>query len=231
MHSILTPAHIEEFEQNGYTIVSGVWSTEECDEFIEHMLDLQGGRKQVNNYEPQSEDDWERIIYRSHLEPYALSWMIDPRLREPVKTLLGEEADCIQGMYMFKGTEQRRHQDEYHLPGCIGAWSALIDVDARNGTLHFQVGSHKMPIADKMDFKEDDNGNPGPWAGWGHEDVFDEIFKRNGLPEIAVEASKGDLVFFHGRMIHRGRSDPGTRLLSPQLCRPLHPAFVRSMAI
>ena len=45
---------------------------------------------------------------------------------------------------------------------------------------------------------------PGPWYGWQHEDAFDALFERNELPEVAVEASKGDVVFFHGRLIHRG---------------------------
>ena len=200
----LTPEHVDEFERDGYTIVRGGWTAAECDAFVGHMLDLQAGRKTVNNYEPSGPDDWERVIYRAHLEPRGLDWMVDPRLREALRTLLGDEPECIQGMYMFKGTEQRRHQDEYHLPGCVSAWTALVDVSARNGTLHFQVGSHKMPVADKLDFREDEEGNPGPWTGWEHEDVFEDIFKRNGLPEVAVEAEKGDVIFFHGRMIHRG---------------------------
>ena len=36
------------------------------------------------------------------------------------------------------------------------------------------------------------------------DDAFDVLFERNGFPEIAVEASKGDVVFFDGRLIHRG---------------------------
>ena len=200
----LMPAHIEEFGRDGYTVVRGAWSAEECDEFVDYMLDLQAGRKQVLHYDPRDADDWERIIYRSHLEPYALQWMVDTRLREPLTTLLGGEPECMQGMYNFKGTEQRWHQDEYHLPGCIGVWSALVDVNASNGTLQVQVGSHKGPAADKKDFRADENGKPGRWQGWEHEDVFDEFVKLNGMPEVSLEAEKGDLIFFHRRIIHRG---------------------------
>jgi len=208
----LKPGQIEDFERDGYVVMKGAWSTEECDEFVDYMLDLQAGRKRVLHYEPRHADDWERIIYRSHLEPHALQWMVDPRLSEPLAALLGGEAECIQGMYNFKGTEQRWHQDEYHLPGCIGAWSALVDVNANNGALEIQVGSHKGPAADKADFRVDEHGEPGRWQGWEYEDVFCKFVRQNRMPEVAIEAEKGDLIFFHRRIIHRGGSilEPGS---------------------
>ncbi len=130
--------------------------------------------------------------------------MTDPRLRQPLRTFLGDEPDGVQSMYLYKGSEQRRHQDAYHLPGCMSAWVALQEVGARNGSVHIQVGSHKEPLMEKRDFREDEDGNRGPWYGWNQDDAFDALFEQNGLPEIAIEASQGDLVFFDGRLIHRG---------------------------
>ena len=28
----------------------------------------------------------------------------------------------------------------------------------------------------------------GPWYGWNQDEAFDDLFTRNGLPEIAIEA-------------------------------------------
>ena len=86
-----------------------------------------------------------------------------------MRTLLGDEPDAVQSMYFYVGSEQRRHQDAYHLPGCMSAWIALQEVGAWNGSIHVQVGSHKGPLIDKKDFRTDENGKPGPWYGWQHE--------------------------------------------------------------
>ena len=116
--------------------------------------------------------------------------MLDPRLRQPLRALLGDEPDGIQSMYFYQGSEQRRHQDAYYLPGCMSAWVALQKVSASNGTIHIQVGSHLKPKMEKQEFREDENGNPGRWQGWQHEDAFDELFKENGLPEIPVRQAR-----------------------------------------
>ena len=200
----LTSVQKEAYERDGYTIAKGAFDPDECDRFIEYMMDLHAGRKTVEGYPPREPDDWQRTHNRSLHEPVGLEWMLDMRLYEPVQTLLGDEPDAVQSMYFYVGSEQRRHQDAYHLPGCMSAWIALQEVGAWNGSIHVQVGSHKGPLIDKKDFRTDEDGNPGAWYGWQHEDAFDALFERNGLPEVAVEASKGDVVFFHGRLIHRG---------------------------
>ena len=200
----LTSVQKEEYQRNGYTIAKSAFDSDECDRFIEYMMDLHAGRKTVEGYPPREPDDWQRTHNRSLHEPVGLEWMLDSRLYQPVRTLLDDEPDAVQSMYFYVGSEQRRHQDAYHLPGCMSAWIALQEVGAWNGSIHVQLGSHKGPLIDKKDFRTDENGKPGPWYGWQHEDAFDALFERNGLPEAAVEASKGDVVFFHGRLIHRG---------------------------
>ena len=200
----LTSVQKQEYERDGFTIAKSAFDSDECDRFIEYMMDLHAGRKTVEGYPEREPDDWRRTHNRSLHEPVGLEWMLDSRLYQPLRTLLGDEPDAVQSMYFYVGSEQRRHQDAYHLPGCMSAWIALQEVGAWNGSIHVQVGSHKGPIIDKKDFRTDENGKPGPWYGWQHEDAFEALFERNGLPEVAVEASKGDVVFFHGRLIHRG---------------------------
>ena len=195
----LTAQHLEAYAREGFTIVRDAYTHAECDEFIEYMLDLQAGRTQVEGFAPRDPEDWNRLISRCCHHPMSLRWMTDPRLRQPIKTLLGEEADGVQSMYLYKSSEQRRHQDAYHLPGCMSAWVALQDVGPQNGTIHVQVGSHQKALLEKKDFRDD-----GPWQGWHPEDAFDKLFAQNALPEVAVEAQKGDAVFFHGQLIHRG---------------------------
>ncbi|HJP31844.1 MAG TPA: phytanoyl-CoA dioxygenase family protein [Candidatus Latescibacteria bacterium] len=200
----LTQRQMAQYDRDGYTIVEGGFAADECDHFVDYMMDLQAGRRTVEGYAPRAPDDWSRLISRNCHHPLGLSWMTDPRLRQPLTSLLKGEPDGVQSMYLYTGSEQRRHQDAYHLPGCVGAWVALDKVGSWNGSLHLQVGSHKGPSIEKREFRKDEGGNPGPWYGWDPEDAFDELFERNGLEEIVVEASKGDVVFFDGRLIHRG---------------------------
>ena len=200
----ITPLHMEEYERDGYTLVKGGFADDECDRFIGYMMDLQAGRTSVEGYPPRQPDDWSRLISRSLHHPTGLSWMLDPRLRQPLRTFLGDEPDGVQSMYFYTGSEQRRHQDAFYLPGCVSAWVALQEVGARNGSIHVQVGSHKGPLMEKQDFRGDEEGERGLWYGWDQDDAFDALFERNGLPEIAIEAEQGDVVFFNGRLIHRG---------------------------
>ena len=200
----LTPSQLNDFVRDGYTIVEGGFTPAECDHFTNYMLDLQAGRTSVEGFAPRAADDWSRLITRNCHHPLGLAWMTDPRLRQPLRTLLDDEADGVQSMYFYTGSRQRRHQDAYYLPGCVSAWVALQPVGAWNGSIHIQVGSHKGPLLQKVDFREDASGNPGPWQGWQHDDAFDALFERNQMPELAVEANKGDIVFFDGRLIHRG---------------------------
>jgi phytanoyl-CoA hydroxylase len=200
----ITSLHQEQYERDGYAIVRSGFSADECDRFVAYMMDLHTGRSSVEGYPPRQPDDWSRLISRSLHHPAGLAWMLDPRLRQPLRTFLGDEPDGVQSMYFYKGSEQRRHQDAFFLPGCMSAWVALQQVSARNGSIHIQVGSHKGDLIEKRHFRRDENGEPGPWYGWDQDDAFDALFARNGLPEIAIEADKGDIVFFNGRLIHRG---------------------------
>lgn len=197
----LTAEQIAAYERYGYTIVRGGFSADECDEFVGFMKDLQAGSKVVEGYQSQGKDDWDRLIVRNCHNPASLAWLIDPSLRQPLSHLLGSEPDGVQSMFFFKGSQQRRHQDAFHLPGCMSAWVSLQQVGASNGSIHIQVGSHRCEQLTKENLTRDRDSE---WFGCSAEDAFDAIFERNGLPEIAVEADKGDVVFFDGRLIHRG---------------------------
>ena len=55
---------------------------------------------------------------------------------------------------------------------------------------------------------KDESGNWLPLFGPHYDDAVDALFEENrqrlGLREVPVEASAGDVVLFHGVLIHRG---------------------------
>ena len=150
----ITSTHQKQYAQDGYTMVKSGFSADECDHFIDYMMDLHTGRIKIEGYPPRQPDDWSRLISRSLHHPQGLAWMLDPRLRQALRTFLGDEPDGVQSMYFYKSSEQRRHQDAFYLPGCMSAWVALQDVGAYNGTVHLQVGSHHTTLIEKKDFKQ-----------------------------------------------------------------------------
>ncbi|MDL5051041.1 phytanoyl-CoA dioxygenase family protein [Oscillatoria amoena NRMC-F 0135] len=202
----LTPEEKNHYEEKGYVILQNLFTKGECDEIKETMLAVLDGRKQVKGFTPRSKDDpgafWFRVFNLHIQEPYFLNWLTHPRLKKPLEDICGGAVDGIQMMYFFKGSEQARHQDQYYLPECFAAWIALMPVNPDNGTIYIQEGSHRGHVitGEERGFKN--TQDPVSWEGYNEE--VDALFEKNGLPEYPIIADVGDVVIFHGRLIHRG---------------------------
>ena len=134
-----------------------------------------------------------------HYDQKAKQWLIARPLYSALCLCLDDEPEGVQTMYFWKGSKQGRHQDQFYLPGCVSAWIALMDVDEDNGTIWVQSKSHKRRLLTNADF---DTG--GEFYEWDYNVAVDELFRRNDLQEIPIRAKRGDVVFFDGRLIHRG---------------------------
>lgn len=190
---------IEHYEREGWAVVEGVFSGEECEELVAHMLDLHAGKKSLEGFAPREADQLQRTHNQHWYDPVARDWLIAPPLKEPVTQCLGDEPDGIQTMYFWVGSEQGRHQDQYYLPGCMSAWIALIDVDEDNGAMWVQSGSHRGRLLTVSDFAEG-----GEFYEWDYNAAVDELCTRNATPETPVCVRRGDVVFFDGVLVHRG---------------------------
>ncbi len=202
----LTAAERAGYEDNGFVIKPGLLSHTECDRFVDHMLELHEGRKQLDGFElrkPGGADEWGRTHNQHVYDSMALDYLLLPQLRAPLHDCMGEDAEGIQTMYFWRGSQQRRHQDQYYLPGCMSAWLAFVDVSQQNGTIWVQPGSHRQRLLTRTDFAEN-----GEFFEWDYNDAVDEQFRRNlaeGVgEEVPVEVSWGSVVFFHGGLVHRG---------------------------
>ncbi|MBM3216790.1 phytanoyl-CoA dioxygenase family protein [Candidatus Poribacteria bacterium] len=193
-----------QYEVDGYVHRRGVFSGAECDRVVHYMMDLHSGRKSLEGFKPREPNEWGRTHNQHLYDPMAMELLLHPALEAPLRSCFGDEPEGVQTMYFWRGSEQRRHQDQYYLPGCAAAWIAFQDVDERNGTIWIQPGSHRGKLITQADFKPGPDGSPAPLFGKHYDDAVDELFAGNGLPELPVVASKGDVVYFHGVLIHRG---------------------------
>ena len=203
-HAGLSPEQKAQFDRDGYIILRGVLSRDECDRVVAHMMDLHDGRKKLEGYQPRKPDDWSRTHHQHLYDPVAMDLLIHPKLRAPLRDCFGgDEPEGVQTMYFYKGSEQHRHQDHYYIPQCVSAWMAMTDVNEDNGTIWVQPGSHKGKLI-RYGEQRDDKGQPMPLFGKHYDDALDAMVEANGVPEVPVIASAGDVVFFHGVLIHRG---------------------------
>jgi hypothetical protein len=202
---------VERFHRDGFVILRGVFSGTECERFVSRMDAYQAGRLKIPGLPDRKPDDFSRTWNQHWQDPEALRVLLDPRLREPLSRCMGDEPEGVQTMYFWKGSEQRRHQDQFYLPGCMSAWCPFVDVGSRNGTIWVQVGSHRSRLITSEDMVSE-KGEKLPLFGAHYDDAVDALFARNGMPEVPVEASAGDVVLFHGVLIHRGGpiGEPGS---------------------
>jgi ectoine hydroxylase-related dioxygenase (phytanoyl-CoA dioxygenase family) len=199
----LDEAQVAAYDRDGFVVVPGLFSAGECAAYRDRQDDLRHGRLTIEGFF-QQEKYGERSFNQHRYDAVCRSWLIAPRLHRPLAQLLGEEPDAVQTMHFFHGSEHPLHQDQYYLPGCIGAWIALEEVDADNGPLVVMPGSHRRRLVTPDVLPST--------AGLS----YDEHQERHYFPAVAdlaknhlatlrgVPMHTGDVLLFHGRLIHGG---------------------------
>jgi phytanoyl-CoA hydroxylase len=200
---ILTPQHQQFYQDNGYLIVSGLFSGDEVAGYREHYMALRqsgpfpgdtagvdiGGDDPIKKYP--------RMIHMHRWDEISLRWLVDPRLNACMTGLLGREPYAVQTMLYFKPPRARGqalHQDQFYLrvqPGtCMAAWMALDACDEANGCLQVVPGSHKWPVlcTEKAD------------TTVSFTDVTVPLPPGQEVRPVIMGA--GDLLFFHGSLVH-----------------------------
>lgn len=199
---MLTDAHQQFYEDNGYVVVTGLFSPAEVAHFLDHFMYL----RQF----PQLGDDTGIVVdpndpikrYPRMLRPHlwddlSLRWMLEPRLNACLTGLLGNEPYAAQTMMYFKppgARGQALHQDNYYLrvrPGtCMAAWLALDDCDEANGCLQVVPGSHTWDILCTVD------------ADTTISFTSVTVPLPEGVEPQPVRMAAGDVMFFNGSIVH-----------------------------
>lgn len=200
----LSAADLEAYERDGFVLVRGVFTPKECDDWVAYAKEQM--QMQVD---AMAADD---ILSPRAREPGTTDpetdMLLHPKVRDALAGCMEVDgwpnADpvAIQSMYFWQGSEQRRHQDQFYLPECMSAWTAFEDVSPRNGTVWAQAGSHKGRLLTRNDFLEG-----GEFHGVDYNDAVDMVYEQNeaaGMVEKPIIAQKGDVLYFHGVLVHRG---------------------------
>lgn len=138
-----------------------------------------------------------------------------PPLMELMHRLVGEEMGLHLNLTGWVSSDRNWHQDDYLNPPYINswyaaAWVALDDIHPDCGPFEFVPGSHKWPLMKghkvRLYQTQDERNNIG-WPALAERFVNqlaqDEIDRRGAQPMKFI-AKKGDVLIWHGRLMHRG---------------------------
>ncbi len=200
---MLTERHQREFDQQGFTVVQGLFSPEEVASYREHYMNLrkhghyEGDFSGVDTTSSDPLKRYPRMIHMHRWDDISLQWMIDKRINACLSGLLRREPFAVQTMLYFKppgARGQALHQDNFYLraqPGtCAAAWMALDDCDEQNGCMQVVPGSHQWPLLCAI--KADTNVS--------FTDVTVPVPEEYAVLPVCMQA--GDVLFFNGQLVH-----------------------------
>jgi ectoine hydroxylase-related dioxygenase (phytanoyl-CoA dioxygenase family) len=190
------------YERDGYTIVRGLFSQEEAEAYRRHYMELNekghGLRREVEGFDAADPlGKYPRLVQAHEWDETSRGFLLEPRIRECLVTLLGHEPYCAQTMMFYKppgARGQGLHQDNSYLrvsPGSThAAWLALDECDLENGCLRVVPGSQRESLSEYLTYD--------PHL----EDLPHYFDAPPDLEAVPLLMEPGDVAFFHGNLIH-----------------------------
>lgn len=200
---MLTAQHQTAFAAHGYVVVTGLFRPDEVAQYRDHFMTLRKHGSYPGDLvgsDPGQNDPlkrYPRMIHMHRWDDLSRRWLLDPRINACLTGLLQREPYAVQTMLYFKppgARGQALHQDNFYLraqPGtCMAAWMALDPCDEINGCLQVVPGSHAWPLlcTSQADTRV------------SFTDVTVPLPEGHPVQPVVMEA--GDVLFFHGALVH-----------------------------
>lgn len=141
-----------------------------------------------------------------------------PTFTELATLILGQPCGPCYSISFQGGSQQRLHEDMsvFHilpLNHILGIWVAAEDISPDSGPLVIYPGSHQAPLYEKFtNYPQTNVRTAGPENKQAY---FDSVKKRaENYPRQEFLAKKGQVLFWHGMLIHGG-----SEIKNPHLTR------------
>jgi ectoine hydroxylase-related dioxygenase (phytanoyl-CoA dioxygenase family) len=158
----LTQEEIRFYKDNGYLVVEGLFSPEECDRILEIA-------------KSHADDRFSAILNLDRTVPAFRDVMKDPKIVRILETLQGGEVVGLMSQVLFKEAGSpyasqawNPHQDNAYPQARDGAYITinlfLRDADPENGGLYIYPGSQRegtLPFEPTVSYREKVGTNPG----------------------------------------------------------------------
>lgn len=209
----------------GYVVQRGLLDDDELvDPYLREWWAYNGLRDDVEPgdeeaFTPQS---WKRPGGWPYATPYmkheALRRIVcDPRIARTLEELIGEPAGVHLNLTGWVSTTRDWHRDQYlNEPGVgdfyVAVWIALDTIFEDAGPFEFIPGSHKAKPIDQTKMREalGADGRSPEWPAHS-ERILTPLFEEEVVKPARASGrvktflgKKGDVLFWHGRLLHRG---------------------------
>ena len=158
----LTQEEIRFYKDNGYLVVEGLFSPEECDNILAVC-------------KSRADKDFSAILNPDREVPALRNVMKDPRIVHILELLQGAEVVGLMSQILFKEAGSpyatqawNPHQDNAYPQARDGAYVTinlfLEDADPGNGGMYIYPGSHRegtLPFEPTISYREKTGSNPG----------------------------------------------------------------------
>ncbi|KAH7316871.1 hypothetical protein B0I35DRAFT_461460 [Stachybotrys elegans] len=219
-------------QSDGFVKIEALIPHEDVQEMSLHMDRVIQGAETAKGFPaidpsmPEAErvERFSRVHNAHRVHPLHERFLLHPRILDVLEQLDGPDVLALQSMAFFKQPGhpgQGYHQDSYYIPTLpntlIAAWVAISEATEENGCLWFRVGSQFEPLYPQTE-------NEFTHQSRTLEGVFDNYTASNEdtsvnqltavadrYPEVACPASSGDVIFFHGNILHRSHANRSTR--------------------
>jgi ectoine hydroxylase-related dioxygenase (phytanoyl-CoA dioxygenase family) len=206
----LTPAQIDQYNQDGYLIIKGFLNQEEVSKLYQIAIDDKAMRKNaINVNDSTGKRSKLSLWYKPGDDVYGLLTRSESLVNAVDKLLVGDAEVChFHSKLMQKeprvGGAWEWHQDygywyknEFLLPDqMMSVMVAITDANKENGCLQVIKGSHKMGRVE--------HGFAGEQVGASQRYVN---LALQTMSLIYVELEAGDVLFFHSNLLHRSEAN------------------------
>lgn len=204
------PPFQREFRERGAVVLPSFIPHDLLDRYSEARARLPKDRSLPDNYWA----GWH------HPTPYQdcrelLDLATFPELQQALWALIGAEMGLHLALTGWVSTERNWHQDTYLNPDSLWSWYAAVwialdDIDAEAGPFQYVPGSHRWPALrrDKLFGFMDANEVRDPaWPTLTQDHVArvcEEEIKARNAEVVSHVPKKGDVLFWHSNLVHRG---------------------------
>lgn len=163
--------------------------------------------------------------YRDH--PEILEILSYSGLHDTMRELIGEPAGLHLNLTGWVSTTRNWHQDTYLNPPGVGdyycaVWIALDEIHPDSGPFQFVPGSHmwRTVTQEKVMSKLPPEKRNHLWPTHSEElltEVFEHQIEKRGAEVVSYLPKRGDVLFWHGRLLHRGSLPKDSSLMRKTL--------------
>lgn len=205
-HAIRSHPLADAYAVDGYAIAPGLLPEDVVDAYCDAFMEQFPDRTQRGGFQYATP-------YRDH--SFVMDLCMRPEITDMCEALVGEPMGLHLNLSDWRSTQRNWHQDGYlnpdsNLDWYVAVWIALDDIHPDAGPFEFVPGSHRrfgiIRNRNMLAALEPDERGPD-WPKHSERiltPIFEEAITDQVLSVERFLARKGDVLFWHPRLLHRG---------------------------